>query len=498
MEKSSFFHQLRLPPKHQRYVTVLSIDGGGIKGILPAVILECLESQLQELDGKEARIADYFDVIAGTSTGGLVTAMLTAPDENNRPLYAAKDIKPFYLDNCPMIFPQKHGLFPCMKLLKSLTGPLYDGRHLHKVLTEKLKDRKLSDAITNVIIPAFDIKLLQPVIFSTYEARKAPLANAKLSDICISTSAAPTFLPGHKFTTRDGKGNVRKYNLIDGGVAANNPALIAIAEVTKQMFDSNVDFFHTRPVDYPRLLTISLGTGAASIDDNRYSVKKAQKWGILDWLSYKGTTPLVEIFTQAGADMVDFHISQIFQALCSQDNYLRIQNDTLNGVENSVDVATKDNLDRLVTIAEDMLSRPVSRVDLRSGLTEPVPDGGTNEEALKRFANLLSNERKLRLWKNNAEKKREIETRKPFQNPWNNLIDFARSVSDETKHVLAKHAQILRQRTQCRISPNPIEKWNGELSSVGKKLIMKSTIHVPTPIFPSHRHVFCKVSLSSS
>ncbi|KAG6407748.1 hypothetical protein SASPL_130745 [Salvia splendens] len=477
MEKSSIFHQLRLPQKHQRYVTVLSIDGGGIKGILPAVILERLESQLQELDGKEARIADYFDVIAGTSTGGLVTAMLTAPDENNRPLYAAKDIKPFYLDNCPMIFPQKHSLFPFVKLLKSLKGPLYDGKHLHKVLRDELGDRKLSDAITNVIIPAFDIKLLQPVIFSTYEARKSALANAKLSDICISTSAAPTFLPGHKFTTRDGKGNSRKYNLIDGGVAANNPALIAIAEVTKQMFDSNIDFFHTRPVDYPRLLTISLGTGAASIDDNRYSVKKAKKWGILDWLSYKGTTPMVEIFTQAGADM----------------------NDTLNGVQNSVDVATHDNLGELVTIANEMLSRPVSRVNLMSGLTEPVPDGGTNEQALKRFANLLSNERKLRLWSNNAEKKREVETRtrQPiFQDPWNSLVDFARSVSEETKHLLAKHAQILRPSSQCRISPNPIVKWNGELSSAGKKLIMKSTVHVPTPIFPSHRQVFCRISMS--
>ncbi|KAG6407727.1 hypothetical protein SASPL_130724 [Salvia splendens] len=442
MEKSSIFHQLRLPQKHQRYVTVLSIDGGGIKGILPAVILERLESQLQELDGKEARIADYFDVIAGTSTGGL-----------------------------------KHSLFPFVKLLKSLKGPLYDGKHLHKVLRDELGDRKLSDAITNVIIPAFDIKLLQPVIFSTYEARKSALANAKLSDICISTSAAPTFLPGHKFTTRDGKGNSRKYNLIDGGVAANNPALIAIAEVTKQMFDSNIDFFHTRPVDYPRLLTISLGTGAASIDDNRYSVKKAKKWGILDWLSYKGTTPMVEIFTQAGADM----------------------NDTLNGVQNSVDVATHDNLGELVTIANEMLSRPVSRVNLMSGLTEPVPDGGTNEQALKRFANLLSNERKLRLWSNNAEKKREVETRtrQPiFQDPWNSLVDFARSVSEETKHLLAKHAQILRPSSQCRISPNPIVKWNGELSSAGKKLIMKSTVHVPTPIFPSHRQVFCRISMS--
>jgi len=62
---------------------------------------------LQKLDGDDARLADYFDVISGTSTGGLVTAMLTAPDEDNRPLYAAKDIKDFYLQHTPKIFPQK-------------------------------------------------------------------------------------------------------------------------------------------------------------------------------------------------------------------------------------------------------------------------------------------------------------------------------------------------------------------------------------------------------
>ena len=61
---------------------------------------------MQKLDGQDARLADYFDVITGTSTGGLVTAMLTTPNENNRPLYAAKDINPFYLENCPKIFPQ--------------------------------------------------------------------------------------------------------------------------------------------------------------------------------------------------------------------------------------------------------------------------------------------------------------------------------------------------------------------------------------------------------
>ncbi|KAF8377522.1 hypothetical protein HHK36_030904 [Tetracentron sinense] len=79
------------PPTYGNLITILSIDGGGIRGIIPGTILAYLESQLQELDGEDARLADYFDVIAGTSTGGLLTAMLTAPDDNNRPLFAAKN-----------------------------------------------------------------------------------------------------------------------------------------------------------------------------------------------------------------------------------------------------------------------------------------------------------------------------------------------------------------------------------------------------------------------
>ncbi|KAJ0086411.1 hypothetical protein Patl1_09005 [Pistacia atlantica] len=94
------------PPTYGNLITVLSIDGGGIRGIIPATIITFLESELQKLDGEEARLADYFDVIAGTSTGGLVTAMLTTPNEQNRPLFAAKDIKDFYLTHCPKIFPQ--------------------------------------------------------------------------------------------------------------------------------------------------------------------------------------------------------------------------------------------------------------------------------------------------------------------------------------------------------------------------------------------------------
>lgn len=104
------------PSAHGEIITILSIDGGGIRVIIPSIMLNFLEAQLQKLDGEEARIVDYFDVVVGTSTGGLVTAMLTAPNENNRPLFAAKDIEAFYLDHCPKIFPQNRRLITSILL----------------------------------------------------------------------------------------------------------------------------------------------------------------------------------------------------------------------------------------------------------------------------------------------------------------------------------------------------------------------------------------------
>ncbi|KAM0019229.1 putative patatin-like phospholipase domain, Acyl transferase/acyl hydrolase/lysophospholipase [Helianthus debilis subsp. tardiflorus] len=158
------------PATKGKLITILSIDGGGIRGIIPGTILALLESQLQELDGNDVRLADYFDVIAGTSTGGLVTSMLTAPDENNRPLYTAKDIVPFYMEHGPKIFPQQWGIWgSIIKTVKRLFGPKYNGKYLQKIIREKLGNTRLNDTLTNVVIPTFDIQRLQPTIFSTYE-----------------------------------------------------------------------------------------------------------------------------------------------------------------------------------------------------------------------------------------------------------------------------------------------------------------------------------------
>ncbi|XP_052165996.1 patatin-like protein 2 [Oryza glaberrima] len=385
------------PPSYGSIVTVLSIDGGGVRGIIPGTILASLEEKLQELDGADARIADYFDVIAGTSTGGLVTAMLTAPNDQGRPLFAAKDINDFYLKHCPKIFPPRS--IPIVGLFQSMAGPKYDGKYLHSVVQSLLGDKRVNETITNVVIPTFDIKLLQPITFSRFDAQIDVSKNALLSDVCISTSAAPTYLPGHRFQTKDKDGKPREFNLVDGGVAANNPTLLAMTHVSKQiLLGKQDDFFPIKPADYGKFMILSLGTGTAKIEE-KYDAVQSGKWGMINWVYHDGSSPLIDSFSQASADLVDIHASVLFQALHCEKSYLRIQDDELTGDTASVDVSTPENLNRLVDVGKALLKKRACKVNLETGKNEPDMSRGTNEEELDHFAKMLSDERKARLQK---------------------------------------------------------------------------------------------------
>ncbi|CAD6245519.1 unnamed protein product [Miscanthus lutarioriparius] len=386
------------PPAYGNIVTVLSIDGGGVRGIIPGTILGFLEEKLQEFDERpDARLADYFDVIAGTSTGGLVTAMLTAPNKDGRPLFAAKDINDFYLQHCPKIFPPNSSGGP-LGLFKKLSGPKYDGKYLHSIVRELLGETRVSQALQNIVIPTFDIKLLQPTVFSKYNAINDVSKDALLSDVCISTSAAPTYLPGHQFETKDKDGKPRAFNLIDGGVAANNPTLLAMTDVSKQILLGNQDFFPIKPSDYGKFMVLSLGTGSAKVEE-KFDAVQSSKWGLLGWLSNKDTTPIIDSFSQASADLVDIHASVLFQALHSERQYLRIQDDELTGETSSVDVSTVENLNRLVGVGKGLLKKPACKVNIETGKNEPDAHRGTNEDELVRFAKMLVRERRARIQK---------------------------------------------------------------------------------------------------
>ncbi|KAJ4745202.1 Patatin [Rhynchospora pubera] len=381
----------------EKIVTVLSIDGGGVRGIIPAKILEFLENELRKIDKEETSLANYFDLIAGTSTGGLMATMLAAPGKDDKPLYSAKQIVEFYKEHSPKIFP----IIWCgfWGFVRSLFGPRYDGKYLRNIIREKLEETRISETLTRVVIPTFDIKLLQPTIFSTTEGRSKPVKDALLSDICISTSAAPTFFPAHNFTIKDAP---RDFHLVDGGVAANNPTMLAINHVRRKIIldkDPNV-----KAVDYKKLKVLSLGTGSAAIDAN-YDAPQVAKWGMFRWFYSNGSSPLMETFNQASSDMVDIHVSALFQELDHQDNYFRIQDDSLSGTTTSLDVSTKENLEALEKIGDGLLEKEVSRVNLEMGIIESVKfkdtNNGheytkTNREHLIEFAKELSRIRKAR------------------------------------------------------------------------------------------------------
>ncbi|KAE8673992.1 peroxidase 10-like [Hibiscus syriacus] len=377
----------------RKMLTVLSIDGGGIRGLIPGTILASLETKLQELDGADAILADYFDVIAGASTGGLIATMLAAPIDQGRPLIAAKDINDFYLKHGPKIFSNEGRLKFEDSVEKSIIplGPKYDGDYLRKLTKDLLKDMSLKDTLTNLVIPTFDVKYMHAVVFTTKNAKSDVSNNAGLADVCNSTSAAPIYFPAYYFETKDAKGNTVTYDLIDGGVAAANPTLIAMNSISMETFKQK-----SETMDGSRMLVLSLGTGAAKFEE-KYNASMVSQWGVFDWLFHNlNSSPLLECLGSGTSDMVDFTIAAQFQSVQSIENYLRIQENGLTGDTISSDNASCENMNNLIDIGNKLLKKRVSRINWETGMYEEVEGESTNEEALAIFAKKLSDQRKLR------------------------------------------------------------------------------------------------------
>jgi patatin-like phospholipase/acyl hydrolase len=384
-------------------LTILSIDGGGVRGIIPAVQLTELEKKLQELDGPYSRLVDYFDLVAGTSTGSLLASMVTVPNPKDptRPRFSAADYPKVYVNNAATIFPPSTG--PCGQLWKtivSLFGPKYSGKGLASVLERLLGDDPLSIPLTSVIIPSFDINTQQPVFFSSWQAKRNPLENPPLKLVCQASTAAPTYLPAVQFSFPDHSSpHTRQFNMVDGGLAANNPTYVGITQAVKELKSGGPCAERVTYKNFSDLLVLSLGTGT---NRTGYSAKDAAKWGALKWVLNNGSSPLLNSTSDASADMVDYNLSIMFDAHESGLNYLRIQTDALSGTLTQLDNATPKNLEDLQAFGEKLLNCRVSDRNFLTGKITPIPGAGTNRDALHRFARWLSEERKARKVKSPA------------------------------------------------------------------------------------------------
>ncbi len=192
---------------------ILSIDGGGIKGTFVAALL----SHFEDIYCKpNENIASYFDLIAGTSTGGILALGLGLG-------LPAKDILGFYKTYGQRIFPQpKTFLHKWNEKFKNWIYDRYDRRPLEQALSAVFANRKLGEAKTRLLIPSFNLETGQVYIYKTaHHARLKCDYKESVCTIALATSAAPSYFPVYKN---------RHIPLVDGGIWANNPALVAITE----------------------------------------------------------------------------------------------------------------------------------------------------------------------------------------------------------------------------------------------------------------------------
>lgn len=188
---------------------ILSIDGGGIKGVFPASFLAQLESALHL-----SSVGSYFDLIAGTSVGGIIALGFGLG-------LSAREIARFFTEKGPTIFPRS--FFPPSKLRALCGVNRYKHDDLRRALADVFKDNTLAESKARLIVPSFDATSGDIHIYKTRHERRLGMDhNLTAVEVAMATAAAPTYFPAYD--------SRKRIALIDGGLWANNPVAIAVVE----------------------------------------------------------------------------------------------------------------------------------------------------------------------------------------------------------------------------------------------------------------------------
>jgi predicted acylesterase/phospholipase RssA len=276
-------------------VRILSLDGGGIRGLIPATALARVAAALG-IPGRD--LASRFHLVAGTSTGGIMAAGLCAPGALRQ---GPAELVSLYTAHGASIFPpgawaQRNPLSDCK----------YEAMALQQVLADRLGQAQLSEVAPELMVTAWDIERARPHLFCSWRARHASVEDFRLVDVARATSAAPTYFPPAEIMSLDPNFSAaqRRFALIDGGVFANDPAALALAEA-RRLFPGA-----------ERAMVVSLGTGARV---NRMEVAQQGKgWGILGWLP-----GLIDVFMDGAAALAE-HELMLRQAR-DELSYYRLQ-----------------------------------------------------------------------------------------------------------------------------------------------------------------------------
>lgn len=248
---------------------ILSIDGGGIKGVFPASFLTSIE---ESIGGK---ICEYFDLIVGTSTGGIIALALGAG-------MSAKEILKFYEDDGPSIFKGTR----LLRFFRHLGISKYDNAALRKALESKFGDKKLGDSCCRLVVPCLNLENGEVYVYKTaHNPRFERDYKVRMVDVALATSAAPTYFPTHR--------SAAGLPMIDGGVWANNPMGVAVVEALGPLGWQKGEFQilsigctqEPLKIEAARRLALGLGYWGLKIVDAMMAGQSSFSLGMAQWLA---------------------------------------------------------------------------------------------------------------------------------------------------------------------------------------------------------------------
>ena len=317
---------------------ILSIDGGGIKGIVPAVVLLHLEKLLKQLSkNQNSRIHDYFDLFSGASTGAIIIAGLLSPDKNNRPKYSPEEILYLYLENGHIIF--NSSFFQEIKSVSGIVNVKYDPEGLESVFEKYFGKSELKGLLKPSLIPVYDLSRGKNYFFRQQKALTSPRHNFYVKDLLRGATSALSYFPPAQISTV----NDREHRcFIDGGVFANNPALSAYAEFR----------YHNSNLHAKDTMMLSLGTGRKTTN---LDCEVTANWGAAEWL-YQGSY----LTSNAVASASDYQLNAVYD---NKPNYLRLDASFDDEQSSSMDNTDKEYLDYLISLGESIVKDKQSEIN---------------------------------------------------------------------------------------------------------------------------------------
>lgn len=271
---------------------ILSLDGGGLRGLAPLLVLK----RIEVMTGK--KIHELFDLIVGTSTGGIIACGLTA-GRDGEAILSVDQLIELYSSKANKIFPEQDTtLKKWYRNIRSAVTSKFSEKGLDSLLTEYFGDIKLSETIKPVVVTSYDVSHNEVIMFKSRLSSEIGY-DTTLREVCRATSAAPTYLPAFKMNYM----NVDRV-MIDGGVYINNPSMAGIAEALRYKY-GNED------IKIEDIQLLSLGTGLYSENLG----KESTGWGIAKW------GPIIStVMMQSSAKAVEYECSQL-----PLDKFLRLQ-----------------------------------------------------------------------------------------------------------------------------------------------------------------------------